>query len=195
MTTNTLLRIKSGVKKRRGGCVSRVRASLAHDVGKRSEPGESKQKQRAEERLRIQREREQSSNPERKYTPHRPPHKIISLQQTLLQNDSMQRLFCSPSGWPGCQGFEADNWRIQTKETNWGKKILTLIKQIYIFFSLFRLCVSFCFIVIFHHAFGVAWPQSIKYLSNPWNTSFSLFSLVWVSKTHMLTSLPLTKHF
>lgn len=53
----------------------------------------------------------------------------------------------------------------------------------------------FCFFVIFHQAFGVAWLWYIKYLSNPWNASLSLFSLVWVSKTHMLTSLPLTKHF
>lgn len=49
--------------------------------------------------------------------------------------------------------------------------------------------------MIFQHAFGVAWLWNIKYLCNPWNTSLRLFSLVWVSKTHMLTSLPLAKHF
>lgn len=49
--------------------------------------------------------------------------------------------------------------------------------------------------MISHHTFGAVWLWNIKYLSNPWNTSFSLFSLVWVSKTHMLTSLLLTKHF
>lgn len=53
----------------------------------------------------------------------------------------------------------------------------------------------FCFTAIFHYAFNAVWRWNIKYLSNPWTTSLSLFSLVWVSKTHMLTGGLLTKHF
>lgn len=117
-------------------------------------------------------------------------------QQTQLQNDNMQTRFCSPSGRRRCQGFEDDNWRIQTEETNWGKTNHDLNK-INVFFFLLYLdfaCI-FCSIVIFHHTFGVAWLWNIKYLVNPWNILLRLFSLVWVSKTHMMTSLPLTKHF
>lgn len=53
----------------------------------------------------------------------------------------------------------------------------------------------FCFTAIFLYAFNAVWRWNIKYLSNPWTTSLSLFSLVWVSKTHMLTGGLLTKHF
>lgn len=69
MITIIPLKIKSGVKKRKGGYVSHVRASVAHDVSNWSKLGESKQKQGAEKGLKIQKE-QQSLSPERKYTLH-----------------------------------------------------------------------------------------------------------------------------
>lgn len=50
---------------------------------------------------------------EKIYTAQRPSNKIIIFihtgQPTPLQNDNMQKSFCSPKALLGCQGFEADN--------------------------------------------------------------------------------------